>query len=242
MFDRSCSRYNLCKWCSMSAKQAANLTHFDQFTQIWIELLLWNAVAFEWWERDNCGPEVNLANLLALVKVFPPGGEARQVKASQGKATVTVECVNSCSCKKKKKKKKIGHGQISPNNNSATATRNGQLNLQHFRFVASTIYAIFCFVFFFFLFYTCCCYCCCIFSLAFFFFFYFIFFFDFVAFLKHFHFRFQFVCFEVSRCHRAGANNHNNRGKRAVSQPASQSASQPARLTRPERSASKQTG
>lgn len=48
MFDRSCSRYNLCKWCSMSAKQAANLTHFDQFTQIWIELLLWNAVAFEW--------------------------------------------------------------------------------------------------------------------------------------------------------------------------------------------------
>lgn len=137
MFDRSCSRYNLCKWCSMSAQQAANLTQFDQFTQIWIELLLWNAVAFEWWERDNCGPEVNLANLLALVKVFPPGG----------KATVTVECVNSCSCKKKKKK--IGHGQISPNNNSATATRNGQLNLQHFRFVASTIYAIFCFVFFF---------------------------------------------------------------------------------------------
>lgn len=52
--------------------------------------------------------------------------------------------------------------------------------------------------------------------------FYFIFFFDFVAFLKHFHFRFQFVCFEVSRCHRAGANNHNNRGKRAVSQPAGQ--------------------
>lgn len=111
----------------MSAKQAAKLTHFDQFTQIWIELLLWNAVAFEWWERDNCGPEVNLANLLALVKVFPPGGEARQGKARRlwlwSVSTVAVA---------RKRRRRSGTGRFHP-----TTTAQQQLEM------ANLIYSIF---------------------------------------------------------------------------------------------------
>lgn len=113
----------------MSAKQAANLTHFDQFTQIWIELLLWNAVAFEWWERDNCGPEVTLANLLALVKVFPPGGEARQGKARRlwlwSVSTVAV-------ARKRRRRRRSGTGRFHP-----TTTAQQQLEM------ANLIYNIF---------------------------------------------------------------------------------------------------